>query len=180
MTILSAYVPEILTPTAAPRTYAFSFPCVGPEAIEVYEIIGGTERQLVKVQDYSIRFGSHPRDPLKSNGSVTFNRPHKTGTTNIVIERNTPITQLVDFPVFRSFNGRMVEFALDKLTMICQEIAERKCDVVTTTPITQLITFTAYDDFKASVLNFAMDKINDILIEIDNSAEDCRDRPDET
>jgi hypothetical protein len=179
MTILSAYKREILLPTDD-RLYNFSFPCVGPEAVEVYEITGVNTRNLVKVQDYSIRFSSHARDPLKSNGSIRFNRPHIDDTIRVVIERNTPITQLVDMPVFRSFNGRMVEFVLDKLTMICQEIAERKCGVQTITPITQLITFTAYDDFKASVLNFAMDKMNDILIQIDTSSEDCRDRPDET
>ena len=179
MTILNQYEPEVYTPTAE-RFYRFSFPCVGPEAIEVYEIGGGTVRNLVRVQDYAVKFSSHTTDPLKSNGSIQFNRPHTLGTTNIAIERNTPITQLVDFPVFRNFNGRMVEFALDKLTMICQEIAERKCDAVVTTPMTQLIKFTAYDDFKASVLNFAMNKLRDILQEIDDSAESCRDNPEGT
>jgi hypothetical protein len=74
----------------------------------------------------------------------------------------------------------MIEFTLDKHTMICQELAYRKCDALVGTEMTQLIRFEAYTPFRANEVTFALDKIIAILAEIAASAEDCRDRPEET
>jgi hypothetical protein len=46
----------------------------------------------------------------------------------ISIERNTKITQQVDFQPYGPFPANIVEFALDKLTMIAQELDVRKCN----------------------------------------------------
>lgn len=171
--ILEPYIPESLD-VRSDRLYRFTFPSVGAEAIEVYELLATGERIKARVQDYQITFASHPRSPLKFRGSVRFYRPHTSNTLKVRMERNTLIDQVTDFTRYAAFNTRMVEFTLDKLTMIAQEIAERKCLAATSVPITQEITFGSYWDISASDINFALDKITQILFEIDQSATDCR------
>lgn len=176
MTILVDYLPNSFV-TNDDRRYVFDFPAADDQSIEVYEIlnINGTDfRYLVPVQDYTLTWNSpFPRYPLKINGVVEFTRRHSVNTTAIVIERNTLIDQTIDFKNVSDFKTRDIEFAFDKATMICQEIAERKCDVATVTPITQEVVFGSYEDIRASELNFAMQKIYDILFEIDQSGQDC-------
>jgi hypothetical protein len=59
-----------------------------------------------------------------SGGTVTTTDPVATGTT-IVIERNTDITQESDFAPQGAFPVARHETALDKLTLICQELDRR-------------------------------------------------------
>lgn len=177
--ILQQYEPEAFLPRF-PREYPFTFEHIGLQAIEVYEIPDGfNQKRLVNPNDYTVDFRSD-RLPIYAGGVIKFSRPHSLGTVAISIERNTRITQLVDFPTGREFPAVMVEYALDKATMIFQEIAKRKCDAVVGTPMTQELTFQPYGYFPASALNFALDKLFAIATEIDNSAEDCVDRPEDT
>lgn len=178
MTILDPYAPEEFAITEA-QEYSFTFPAVDDASIEVYEIIevDAVEYQyLVPYQEYQLDWNiQNHRYPLKRNGTVTFSRPHSVGTNRVMIVRNTLMDQTVDMPPYSRFNSRMVEFALDKHTMIFQEIAQRKCNASTVTPITQEVEFGAYDDFKASVMNFVVQKLYDIAAEIEASADDCSD-----
>ena len=177
MTITAFYEPAEAAINDA-QLYPFDFPCVGADAIQVYEVNADGLGLRVRRQDYFISFGSDPLDPIKANGSVQFTRDHRASTATVRVERNTLITQLVDFPPkVGRFNEQMVEFTLDKMTMICQELAERKCidpDLISY-PISQEINFTAYDDMKASVINFALDKLTQIMLEIDAGGDEaCR------
>lgn len=179
MTISTLYVPEQFA-TNSDREYAFTFPAADDASIEVYEIItvdAVDYRYLVPVQDYTLHWNSpNPRYPLKRNGVVRFTRRHSVDTAAVRIERNTLIDQTIDLPTLDgSFSTRMIEFAFDKHTMICQEISDRKCDVATTTPITQLITFGSYSYLPAKQINFAVEKLFNILFEIDASGTDCSD-----
>lgn len=171
--ILEAYAPEEYS-TNSDRFYRFTFPSVGKEAIEVYEVLSTGHRVRVRQQEYTIEFASSPRDPLKYRGSVQFLRNHTADTELVRIERNTFMDQVVDFKQWSRFNTRMIEFSLDKLTMIAQEIAQRKCDVGVSVPITQEITFGSYWAIQAQQVNRALEKINRILFEIDQSGSDCR------
>lgn len=171
--ILEAYAPEEYN-VNVDQFYRFTFPCVGADAIEVYEVLSTGKRIRVPLQHFTIQFASAPRDPLKSQGSVQFTKAHTSNTELVRIERNTFMDQVVDFKRYYAFNTRMIEFALDKLTMIAQEIAERKCDVGVTVPITQEITFGSYWAIQAQQVNRALEKINRILFEIDQSGSDCR------
>jgi hypothetical protein len=171
--ITEAYAPEEYS-VNADQFYRFTFPCVGAEAVEVYEVLSTGQRIRVRLQDFTLRFASSPRDPLKYRGSVQFLRDHTADTELVRIERNTFMDQVVDFKRYTPFNTRMIEFALDKLTMIAQEIAQRKCDVGVTVPITQEITFGSYWAIQAQQINRALEKINRILFEIDQSGSDCR------
>lgn len=178
MTILDAYAPEEFDVNAE-KEYQFTFPAVDNDSVEVYEIIleDGIEYQyLVPIQDYTLRWDdTNLRYPLLDRGKVTFDREHSVGCVRVRIVRNTLIDQTIDMPVYGAFNSRMVEFGLDKATMIAQEIADRKCNATTVTPITQEIVFGAYDFFPAKNLNFAVEKLYDILAEIKASADDCTD-----
>jgi hypothetical protein len=171
--IIEAYAPEEYS-VNGDRFYRFTFPSVGADAIEVYEVLSTGHRIRVPLQDYTLRFASAPRDPLKYRGSVQFLRAHTDDTELVRIERNTFMDQVVDFKRYTAFNTRMIEFALDKLTMIAQEIANRKCDVGVSVPITQEITFGSYWAIQAQQVNRALEKINRILFEIDQSGSDCR------
>lgn len=181
MTILTQYSPEEFLLDDS-LSYSFTFPAADDAAVEVYEIIDveGTEyRYRVPITDYSLIWNtSEPRYPLRQNGVITFSRAHSSGSVAVSIERNTLIDQTADFP-FRDggFNSRAVEFALDKAMMICQEIASRKCNVVTTTPMTQEIVFRNYGYFPEKHINFQMQKTFDILAEIDASGDDCSETP---
>lgn len=172
--ITALYAPEAFTPIAK-RTYLFTFPYTTADSIEVYEVDAQNIRTLARPQDYSLVSNGDTRAPIKSSGTIKFSRPHTVGTTAVVIERNTRIDQTVDFPRSRPFNGRMAEYVIDKITMIQQEIAERKCGASGSTPFTQLVTWTAYDDFKAAALNFAVEKLVTNTAAIAASAQDCRD-----
>jgi hypothetical protein len=171
--ILEDYVPEEYA-TNDDRFYRFTFPCVGQDAVFVFEVLSTGERVPVRQQDMVIQFASSPRDPLKYRGSVRMLRAHTAGTELVRIERNTFMDQVVDFRTFSPFNTRMIEFTFDKLTMIAQEINDRKCETSVSVPITQEVTFGSYWSITAGQINRCLEKINRILFEIDQSGTDCR------
>lgn len=176
--ILSQYVPETFVATTA-QEYAFQFENVGPESVEVYEIDVEGVRTLIPASGYNIRLKPDLL-PLYRGGVVEFTRDHLSGTVKIAVERNTRITQLLDFTQAEDFPARMVEFALDKATIICQEIAQRKCTAVTGIEITQTMTFQSYGYFPAEAITAALAKITQILKEISETAQDCRSTPGKT
>jgi len=186
MTVLVFYKP-VVQPVRQDGLYGFGWESVGKEAIEVFEIDNVKQtRAKVKQDRYVVEyFDGDPRVGggfTRTAGRVRFTSPYTTGTTEVSVERNTLITQTVDWPAGNQlrFNGRMIEFALDKHTMIAQELVQRKCTAVTGTPITQEVVFSAYDTYDADVINFAVNKVNTILQEIKATAEPCNDRPEET
>ncbi len=58
-----------------------------------------------------------------SGGQVTMNVAPASGTT-LTIKRVVPITQLVHYVPTNSFPATTHEQALDRLTMVCQQLAE--------------------------------------------------------
>ena len=185
MPIFKIYQPVQYDTLNANQKYHFGYNFIEDSSVEVYELIeeeGVTYKYLVPVSEYRIQpLTNRPRYPVKDGCYVIFTRNHAVGTVGVRIERNTVIDQVADFPKHAySYNGRMIGTAFDKHTMIFQELAQRKCDVVTTTPLTQEVDWTAYDDFKASVLKFSVDKLFTIAVEIDATGEDCEDRLEDT
>jgi hypothetical protein len=158
--------------------YTFELEIIGADAFELWYLDADGNRTIASTDRYVVEFNGPP--PIYDSGKVTLTRDPPEGTAQLSIERNTPITQLLDFGAFEPFSMNMIEFTLDKHTMICQELAYRKCDALVGTEMTQLISFEAYTPFRANELTFALDKIIAILAEIAGSAEDCRDRPEET
>ena len=160
--------------------YTFTFPIAEADSLEVWEIAPDGSRSQVPANDYSVDFGPvNERYSIRYGGTVIYEKPSNSAVL-ISIERNTLIAQLVDMPSRSSFNIRMVEFACDKATLIFQELAHRKCDAAATTEMNQLVVITAYDEFRAQTLNEMLNKLFTIAQEIDGSAENCRNRPEDT
>jgi hypothetical protein len=183
MTILEQYAPETYDINAE-QEYAFTFPAADPSVVEVYENIPNEEfRYLIPVTDYRLEFSGTFDLPVLTQGTVIFNVPHRTDVTSVTIERNTLIAQTVALPAGgrqNEFREDIIEFTLDKAMMICQELSQRKCDVVVNTAMTQEIIFGPYDTFSAALVNFQVNKTFVILQEIDSTALDCRAFPEDT
>jgi hypothetical protein len=182
MTIRDQYAPETYAINDE-QVYPFTFPAADPSVVELYENIpGAQDRYLIPVQDYRLTFAGTFDLPLLTQGTITYNVPHRPGVTSITVERNTLIAQTVSLPAGSQtqFREDIIEFSLDKAMMICQELFIRKCDTVVNTAMTQELIFGPYDTFSASLVNFQIDKTLTILQEIDNSAEDCRATPEDT
>lgn len=182
MTITIDYVPEVYpvnTVYYGVPAYWFLMESIGLEAIEVYEVDEAADtKTLVDIADYYINFGGVA--PLYDGGILVMNRQHPANITHVRLERNTRITQLVDFYRVGIFHPQTLEFVLDKATMICQEISARKCKdtiegVPETIAISQLIDFYPGGPFEAATLEYAVQKLIDIIIEIEAASEDCRD-----
>lgn len=179
MTVFATYEP-VYADITDEQSYNFPYEAVGADAIEVYEACDVLAiRKRVAHSDYVIDFHGGERTPTKEAATIRFSREHTPGTTRVVIERNTLIDQTTDLPFVHSFNTRMLEFTLDKLTMICQEMVQRKCTAVSATPITQEITFGSYRTLEDGAVTFALDKLSTIINEISGTAEDCRTTPED-
>ena len=178
MTILTTnYEPAFHTPIEFGERIGFTYPTIGPAAQEVYEITLAGVRTLVSLDSYFIEYAGSPGlRKVLTGGRVIFTVPYREDTFVISIERNTPITQLSDYKKSGEFHMDTIEFVMDKITMILQEIAFRKCDKegeTVTTEITQLIDFYAYGPFSAETLDFVIDKATAIALEIKAAKTDC-------
>ena len=137
MTITVIYSPESQNYTGL-VTYPIGFESIGAEALEIWAVDASGNRTYLPPSDYTSLF--YGDTPIYDGGEFTMTVPPPVGTVSLSIERNTPITQLVDFQPYGRFGANIVEFALDKLTMICQEIDARKCNKVDQLPTATGIT----------------------------------------
>ena len=119
MTIDSVYSREIF-PVNAARTYIFTFESQGSDTIFVTYLDAVAGRTPVPAGDYVLTFGGGA--PTYDGGTVVINDPPPAGTVEVEIQRSTDIQQLVDYQPYTAFPAETHEFALDKLTLICQEI----------------------------------------------------------
>ncbi len=176
MTVFVTYKPTFhdAIPYVDKPAYVCGWESVGAAAIEVYEIDDTNDtRMLVDKTDYSIEFHGGERVPTKEDATITFSREHASNITRVSLVRNTLMEQVTDMPNVRAFNTRMLEFTIDKVTMICQEMVGRKCTAFTNTPITQEITFGSYRVLDEGAVTAAMDKLSTIIKEIAASVAPC-------
>ena len=129
MTITTIYAPEPYAYTGI-TTYPFGFESIGAEALEVWAVDVDGNRTYIAPSNYTSEFFPSNGAPIYDTGELTLTSALPAGTVTISIERNTPITQLVDFNPYGRFGANVLEFALDKLTMICHELDVRKCNSV--------------------------------------------------
>jgi hypothetical protein len=101
------------------RQYVYTYNHAGADTIDVYEVDGDDELSLINPSLYTNVEGG--AGPVHQGGTVTFTSSHQVGTVAVLIVRNTPRTQLVDYEAYGPFPAETHEFALDKLTMIAQE-----------------------------------------------------------
>lgn len=179
MSVLTTnYSPVFFTPVTFGEPIRFEYPTTGLESMEVYEITEFGVRTLVSLDSYFIEFaGQAGLRRVLTGGRVIFTKPYRADTFVISIERNTPISQISDFKEFGEFHMDTVEFVMDKITMIMQEIAFRKCNKTdgpyVTTEITQLVDFYPYGPFRALTLDFVINKATTIAAEIKAAKNDC-------
>jgi hypothetical protein len=124
MTVTLQYKPEKF-PVDPGQEYTFLFESIGAKAVQVYEMDVNGDLTFITKDDYNVSF-SEP-GPFFNGGTVTFTTAHLPATTHIYIERVTPITQRMNFLAYGRFPADDVEWALDKITMILQELDARKC-----------------------------------------------------
>lgn len=89
--------------------FDYTFPVLSPSHVVVY--LGETPAET----GFTVSGGM-------SGGRVTFASPPAAGT-QLTIVRNVPLTQEVDLQNHTAFLPEVIEESLDRLTMICQELA---------------------------------------------------------
>lgn len=180
MTVTTTSYAPVVTTINADLEYPFAFPYSEDISIEVFEILNTGQRVRVDAQDFTLSTSTPFREPTKQGGVIAFNRPHGSTVEEVSVERNTLIVQNADLPVVDALNTRMVEYTLDRLTLILQELASRKCATVTGVTVDQRLVFGSYFALPAASIDAALDKLTAIALAIDTTAEDCRGRPEDT
>lgn len=167
MSVTKSYTAEFSL--VAGREYTFFFELIGTQAFELWATDSEDNRWLIPPNQYTMKLTG--TRPLFDGGVVTLNDDPAEEVFQYVAVRNTPIDQTVDFQNFTRFPEVLVEFAMDKLTMIAQELNDKLCDQVPgeepATPLTQELIWESYDPFPAGNLNFALDKMTQICVELD-------------
>lgn len=98
--------------TGAQLQFAVSFPFMAASDLAV--AVDGVIQVLNT--DYTVTGGSD------STGNVIFNSAPPTGSGNVLIQRITPALQPTNFRTQGQFYPKVHEVALDRLTMLIQEI----------------------------------------------------------
>jgi hypothetical protein len=100
--------------------FTVPYPLLDETHLDVYLTDRGddTETAQVLTTDYTVEIESD-----NQSATVTFNTA-PTSTDLVTIIRTVPITQLVDYIQNDPFPAETNEQALDKLTMICQQLEE--------------------------------------------------------
>ena len=104
----------------ASKVFAFPVPFTSPSDISCYletDVVG------VELKLAAGEFTVESKSDYSAGADITLTIPLPVGK-RLAIVRECPITQLTDFPEFGRFPASANEKALDKLTMICQQLWE--------------------------------------------------------
>jgi hypothetical protein len=183
VTVLNQYVPAVAAWDGTNREFTFPWECLGLAALEVYyetptATAGLVTREYVEPQYYTVLFSGQP--PTYVGGKVTLTGTVPAGVTEISIERNTKIDQLADYAFAVPFHMDMLEFGADRLTMIIQELAYRKCNIDIAGPIEQTIPLNASRVLYQNTLDSMIDILTAYCLEMDTNGLDCFDNPEGT
>ncbi len=110
------------------KVFAFPVPFTSPSDIVCYLEEGQQAERKLAPGEFTVE----SKDDYSAGADITLNIPLPAGK-NLAIVRECPITQLVDFPEFGKFPASANEKALDKLTMICQQLREELARCLKTT-----------------------------------------------
>lgn len=124
MTVDSAYQIEYFEAHEG-LVYTFDTESIGSPAIEVYIIDSLNNKALLPGSSYTLEFGY--RDPIHHRGTVTLLTPLAKGTF-LSIERRTPRTQDLVIENNKQFPSGEMEFGMDKITFMLQELEGHLCD----------------------------------------------------
>jgi hypothetical protein len=180
MTILVQYAPEKYTDGI---DLPFTFENLGTANVEVWaEVIISQDppvyvRKQLRPQEFTLILVA--QGPTYKGGIVRLTGQIPAGF-QISIERNTLMSQTSILPATGTFDMDTLEFMVDKLTMIIQEIAQRKClsDVINA-GITQEIEFNPYRVLYKTSVDHVLDTVTAYCLAMDQSiyGGDCSDNP---
>lgn len=119
MTVSSVESKTLYAGNGSTASFAIPFMFLRDEDIELVLSTGQGERALTRSTDYSMSGAGE-----QTGGLCTLTAPPAQGEV-LVIRRNPAMVQEVDYVENDAFPAATHEAALDKLTMICQALAER-------------------------------------------------------
>lgn len=97
-------------------TYRYDFPVLSASHLDVYDNAPDGSSTLILPSEYTVTGAGEP-----DGGNVILDAPIADGNT-LAIYREVPIDQLLDYVPYGEFPAESHEGALDKLTMICQQL----------------------------------------------------------
>lgn len=116
------------TADGAQTVFPFVFRCIDASDINVYR-----NGVLVRSTEYEVELTDDMSDGHYDGGNVVFITAPAKGE-KLVILRNVPITQETDLQNNTAFYPEVLENAYDKLTMVCQQLAEKLSRAVIAPP----------------------------------------------
>ena len=121
MTVTNTNNKVIYTGDGATTVFAYTFKIFEDADLDVIQTVisTGVETTLVLNSDYTVSGAGNP-----SGGNVTVSSTTPTALENLTIVRTLDITQETDYVENDPFPAESHEEALDRLTMICQQISE--------------------------------------------------------
>lgn len=123
MTIDSAYYVKFSNVHSGVN-YIYPQESIGEEALQLWTGSPGSWTQLTYDVDFEWTFGGE--EPMYNAAQATFDEPLSSNIPQVLFMRRTPITNEVTFEDNTEFDGNMFEYAIDKITMILQEIDGHK------------------------------------------------------
>lgn len=123
MTISTTYLPDVYAGDGVTKAFSFSFSIQDEEQLKV-SLFGTTTTVLVLNTDYTVSgVGNTTGNTDYTSGTVTLTTA-PTSTEELVIGLNVEITQSTTYPRNGVFPSKSHEAALDKLTLISQELRQ--------------------------------------------------------
>jgi len=101
--------------------FAYTFRAYAAGDLTVYTTTAGVDTLLVLDTDYSVTVNAATSNP---GGNVTLDSAPATGTT-VTVYRDLAATQSAAYTVGGAFPAQAHETALDRLTLLVQDLTER-------------------------------------------------------
>lgn len=117
MTVPASYAAISYNGSGSTGPFAITWPFIADSHVVVKKTVAAVESTLVLDDDYTLTGAN-----TDEGGELTLDVALETGET-IEITRSVPVSQLVDYLRNDPFPAQTTERGLDKLTMICQELA---------------------------------------------------------
>jgi hypothetical protein len=117
VTIATTNTKKIYNGNGSTTVFAYDFLAVASSHLKVYTDTGSGLTLRTLTSDYTLSGIGNP-----AGGNVTFVTAPPAGSSNVVILREVPLTQLVDYIENDAFPAATHEGALDQLTMAIQQL----------------------------------------------------------
>ena len=132
MTITSTVNKVAYTANGTSKNFTVPFYFIYNTDLKVYRQIGNIQELLILDTDYTVTGMAESTNNtiFKDGGTIVMNTMPAAGT-RLIIFREVPLTQETDYQEGSTFPAILHELALDKLTMITQQLKEKSDRAVT-------------------------------------------------